>query len=141
MEKIPSEHISAIEQDKQRAWSGLEKVGPDKPVGYLPLDTIESYLGKNVDEVAEYLRSKGLEVRIFTGPEWPGFNGSLYAYNKIALQKLLDENKQILIAADWPIVADEFVANLKVNARIGTPIYKVIAKSFADKFTEGLEEE
>lgn len=128
-----------IEQDKLRAWSGLDKVGPGKPVGYLPIDTIKGYIGKDLDEVVKYLEDKGLEVRLFTDFGWPGLDGSLYAYDRAALQKLLDENKQILIDSGWPTDADDFVANLKVDAKIGTPIYKLIAKAFDDKVSESLE--
>lgn len=128
-----------VEQDKLRAWSGLDRVGPGKSVGYLPIETIRGYIGKDLDEVATYLKDKGLEVRIFTDFGWPGLDGSLYVYDKMALQKLLDENKQVLIDAGWPTDADGFVANLKVNAKIGTPIFKLIAKAFDDKASESLE--
>lgn len=141
MEKIPSKNLSPIEQDKRRSWQQLDAVGPDKPVGYLPVETIESYVGKRLQDVMAYLQNKGLEVKIFTGPEWPGFQGSLYVYDKAVLQKLLDENRQILSEAHWPTDADEFVANFKVQEKIGTPIYKLIAKAFGDKFSEELEAE
>ncbi len=60
MERMPSENLSAKEQDKHESWLQLENVGPNKSVGYLPLETIDSYIGKNVDNVIEYLRNKGL---------------------------------------------------------------------------------
>lgn len=141
MEKISSENLSPIEQDKHEAWQQLDTVGPDKPVGYLPIETIESYTGKNLEDVMVYLKNKGLEVKIFTGPEWPGFNGALYVYDKAVLQRLLDENRQILLEAYWPTSADDFVANLKKQEKIGTPIFKIIANAFGDKFSEELESE
>lgn len=141
MEKILSENLSPIEQDKRRTWQQLDTVGPSKPVGYFPVETIESYVGKKLEEVMAYLQNKGLEVKIFTGSEWPGFHGALYIYDKAVLQRLLDENRQILLEARWPTSADDFVANLKRQEKIGTPIFKIIAKAFGDKFSEGLESE
>lgn len=139
MEKLSSENLSPLERDKCESWLQLDSVGPDKPIGYLPIETIENYVGKKVDEVIKHLQKKGLEVKIFTGVEWPGFKGSLYTYDKVALQKVLDENKSILIDANWPVSADEFIENLKVQEKIDTPIYKVIAMTFGDKFSEELK--
>ncbi len=130
-----------ILSDTERCWRDIETVGPMKPVGYLPIETIEDYIGKNLEAVIRHMKRKGLEVKIFTGKGWPGFRGSLYVYDKVTLQKLLDDNKQVLVDANWPTTADDFVANLKKMEHAGTPIYKLIAKTFADKFAENQEPE
>lgn len=140
MENIPKEKLSWQEQEKRDLWLNLENVGPDKPIGYLLLNTIENILEKDPHEVISYLQNKGLEVKVFFGPEWPGANeGALYAYDKAALQKMLDENRQILLDANWPINADQFVSHLKVQEKTDTPLFKLIAKTFADKFSEELK--
>ncbi|MFA6024231.1 MAG: hypothetical protein WC777_03380 [Candidatus Gracilibacteria bacterium] len=127
-----------IEQDKQHALNQIRTIGPEKPVGYLPVETITGYCGQNFDVFVAECRQRGHETRIFTGGGWPGFSGSLYVYDKVSLQNLLNRNQSILEQSGWPLNPDEFVANLHVWVQEGTPIFKLIAQAFGDKFSESL---
>lgn len=127
-----------IELDRQRVLDSIKKVGPDKPVGYLPVDSITNYCGVDPEDLITSSEEKGLKIKIFEGETWPG-GKALYVYDKTALQCLLDENKDTLIFEGWPTDADQFVENLDFQVPIGTPMYKLIAKAFGDKFSEQLE--
>lgn len=117
----------------------IKMVGSSKPIGYLPLETITGYCKVNIDNLIAECHQKGLQTRIFTEKKWPGYTGSLWVYDLKALQKLLDENRDILISANWPTEADAFISNLYIDVPIGTPLYKLIAKAFNDTFSENLE--
>lgn len=117
----------------------IRNVGPAKPVGYLPIEEITDYSKSGVQTLISESKTRGLETRIFTDHVWPGYRGSLWVYDRIALQALLNKDREILVQAGWPTEADEFVAHLYVQEPIGTPLYKLIARAFGDKFSESLE--
>lgn len=119
----------------EEGWlTDMESVGQEKPVGNMPIGTLEDDLQKNLEEIIKHFKDKGLEAKVFINPEPPNYKGTLCVYDKAALQKILDTNRQILLQANWPTEADEFVANLHiVQEKFGTPVYKVIAKAFGNK--------
>ena len=65
MEKTSLENLSPRESERRELWLELENVGAKKPVGYLPVETIENYIGKNMDEVIQHLQKKGLKTKVF----------------------------------------------------------------------------
>ncbi len=123
----------------ERTLGNIRNVGPGKSVGYLPIETITDYCGSSAEQLINESRAKGFEAKIFIGQEWPGHQGSLFVYDRNALQELLNKNREILLQAGWPTEADTFVANLHIQVPIGTPLYKLIAQAFGDKFSENLE--
>ena len=130
------EWVASEEYEKHKAelWKDLDDVGKEKPIGCLPIDTITDVLGKNIKEIVKQLAAKGLEVRIFRN-EWASNNGSFYVYDKVALQNLLDENQQVLLDANWPTIADDFIVNIEtMSVEKGTPLDRLIAKTYADKY-------
>lgn len=131
-------HDDPLERDKEEALNNIRNIGPKKPVGYLPLETITDYCGQDLDQFVAECRARGHETRIFRGSQWPGLTGSLYVYDRDSLQTLLDDSRAILEQEGWPFDADGFVANLYVEVPEGTPIFKLIARAFGDKFSESL---
>ena len=74
----------------------LYSVGPQKPMGYLPLSTLEKFSDKNEEGLTKELNEKGVEVILIEpGPDTFVFSGAMYAYHPEALQKLLNDNKNI----------------------------------------------
>lgn len=128
-----------MEAEIERTLGSIRNVGAVKPVGYLPIETITGYCKSDLQALISESETRGLETKIFTGPEWPGHQGSLYVYDRNALQALLNEGREILAQAGWPTEAEEFVAHLHVQVPIGTPLFKLIARAFGDKFSESLE--
>lgn len=107
----------------------LEKVGPRKPLGYLPLQYFIDYK-IDIGRVKQYLQSKGLMLLELTEAECGVASGALFAYNYEALSKLLHENRKLLQGEGWPDTPEAFTRHLKVKASQGTELYKVIALAY-----------
>lgn len=107
-------------------------VGPRKPIGYLPLDTIEAG-GYDVNDLIQKLASDGLQV-LRTGGIVA--SGALYAWDRDALQKLLDRNLRTLEQAGWPVDVDSFVMHIieqAISFRENPALYRVIGLAFNDE--------
>jgi hypothetical protein len=64
---------------------------------------------------------------------------SLYAYDKGRLQELLDQNRDMLVKAEWPTTSDRFVHYLSyVTAPANTEIFDFIARCHGDNQNPGL---
>lgn len=117
---------------KEYAINRLTKIGPARPIGFLPLTEL-SYFNIDNHKLIDECRANGLETRIFQGKGWPGWQeGALYVYDKSSLQKMLDENKKILEDAKWPLEADQFVRNLNVKTETGSPMDKLLDRIFGE---------
>lgn len=139
-EKYPdSQHLPEkdnayfTEEQKGELLDDLRKVGPEKPVGYLPLNTLVNICGVSLSEMEDYAEEKGLDSLFLCEKDSKIEKGALYIYDKVALGKLLKNNQKTLLDAGWPIEPEEFVRHLKVHAMPGTDIYELIADAFADK--------
>jgi predicted RNase H-related nuclease YkuK (DUF458 family) len=111
----------------------LYNVGPHKPLGYLPQRTIETLYGESIVGTASRLQATGLKVRVLNQAETQIFSGALYAWDSVAVQKLLDLNRGICVEAQWPLEADAFVEKIwTTTAALDTPIYELIGVLFAD---------
>lgn len=120
-----------------KKWSVLRDlfgIGPDKPLGYLPLSTLEDC--KYAPEtMVRTLRARDLYVRIYTQPECDVGSGALYASDLRALAGLLAQNKDVIIEAKWPMEPLAFfdrVARIAVSERKDPFLYRVIGLAFAD---------
>jgi hypothetical protein len=92
--------------------SSLTQVGPTKPVGYLPLDTIRGVLQMHPYALAQDAQVNGLSAAMF-GPEQCCIkSGALYVFDRRSLERLLRSSKSILSASCWPLDPDQFVARI-----------------------------
>ncbi|CUX54519.1 hypothetical protein AGR7C_Lc20137 [Agrobacterium deltaense Zutra 3/1] len=57
------------------------QLGSEKPVSYLPLNTIENVLGLTVDTYREMLRAGGNESMLFEDQQCAINSGAVYGYN------------------------------------------------------------
>jgi hypothetical protein len=109
----------------------LRKVGPDKPLGYLPLETIIKDCGISVDDLKEELEEKGLRTKIFLEGRVAG--GALYAYDEQTLRQLLSKNRNIL-KGRLPIEPSQFVDFIATNYITPyTKLFDIVADAFGDK--------
>lgn len=116
----------------------LRKVGPSKPLGYLPLPTIEKFAPYSAEGIAEERKRNGQEVLQLSEDQCHVTGGALYVYDREVLQRLLDEHTDILTKWSWPTSADEFV--LKLATETATPktaLFDLVADSFADNNNPG----
>ena len=111
------------------------QVGPEKPLGYLPMSMVNSYKPTlNPDYLIEKLRERGLKlVLIPVGNS----NTFLYVYDQEALSNLLTQNKHILSEANWPSTPLEFVQKVSGKAVPQGPLFDLIADAFADYTNTG----
>ncbi|EKD63133.1 MAG: hypothetical protein ACD_51C00333G0004 [uncultured bacterium] len=119
-----------MSENEQLLLSDLRIVGPEKPIGYLPVEYVEAFT--TMDELVRELIGKGLRVLILSSDQSGVFNGAFYVYDECALAKLLIENQKILEAQGWPIEPEAFVCYLKYEAPT-QDIFNLIADAFGDK--------
>ena len=123
-------------EKKKEILDNLLKVGPNKPVGYLPLSTLEN-MKINVQELQHELEDRGITTIILNPDESNVGSGALYAYDKESLRQLLQKNELILKKSNWPTDPDSFILYLKNNAWAKTNLFNVIADAFGDYKNRG----
>ncbi|MDO8322665.1 MAG: hypothetical protein Q7T23_06955 [Phenylobacterium sp.] len=110
----------------------LFHVGATKHVGYLPIRTVEAS-GWTVPDTVAHLEASGLEVFVLSNSECSTATGSVYAWDRAAVQRLLDLNRPIVQGAGWPLEADLFVREIWTStAAFDTPLYELIGVLFSD---------
>lgn len=109
----------------------LYLVGPHKPLGYLPLDTLEQICGVGREVMQQQLEERGLRVLIFSLAESNVWSGALYAYDERALADVLSEGESILRRTGWPLEPELFVRNLNILAE-DEELYRLIMVAFSD---------
>ncbi|HZR73731.1 hypothetical protein [Bradyrhizobium sp.] len=123
--------LAALEGD--RSLRSLAEVGPAKPVGYLPLDTIRNFTTLSVEAVANEARARGLAAAQFDSDACCIKSGALYVYDREALAKVLKAQAGAVAIAGLPNEPDRFVAQIaSVWYPEDDPAYRVIAAAFGE---------
>jgi hypothetical protein len=126
-------HDSDVPNYIESGLGDLRNVGPEKPVGYLPLSTLTRYFGSNASEWVQFAMQHHLEV-LFPPSDRKGKVREIYLYHRDALQALLTQHTGILDAADWPSDPEEFIKRIAIEyVPEGTPLFDLIADAFGDK--------
>jgi len=117
----------------KRLMEDILSVGPDKPLGYLPLRTVLD-CGVTLSSAIDQARAAGnVALHLIRPEEWGDPMGSVYVYHFSALQALLDNRKEVPVEAGWPCEADPFVRRVAVDSvEPSTPLYDLIADAFSD---------
>jgi hypothetical protein len=111
----------------------LNEVGAAKPVSYLPLHTVRDLLSLDVNTLAASTRQRGLQAKIFSADKTCIYSGAIYVYDAHALQHILDEERESLLANNWPTDADAFVSQVaSVWLEPEHPIFVIIQRAFGD---------
>ncbi|CAN7286222.1 hypothetical protein [Rhizobium sp. LjRoot258] len=111
----------------------LTEVGSSKPVGYLPLYTIEKFLRSAPETLAAIAAKHGLATAQFAQAVSCIKSGAFYAYHREALGDLLRENADTVRVAGLPLDPDDFVAHIAaVWYEESHPARPVIAAAFGD---------
>lgn len=106
----------------------LERVGPHKPLGYLPLDTV-----KDPDGTRRALESRGMSVIVLNQVKSNVASGAMVAYDPKALGRLLKSRRSLLAKSKWPEDPDEF-ARFHMNHPVPfrTDLFDLIADAYGD---------
>lgn len=117
------------------ALDDLYGVGPDKPVGYLPVMRIADG-GENPYKVDELSKERGLSTFWYYPPDAKhDWDARLYVYDPLALEHLLGQNTNTLQRYGWPATATEFVERVSaehVHPKRQANLYRLIARTFND---------
>ena len=109
----------------------LSRVGPSKPVGYLPLYTIRDFAHLTPEIVAAQATANGLTATAFSPKRCCIKSGALYVHDPAALARLLLAHAEVLEANGFPINPDRFVAHIaKTWFTQDHPAHSVIAQAF-----------
>jgi hypothetical protein len=100
------------DNERQALLRDLEDVGPSKPVGYLPLRSVEKLLLLSPDAVAAGATARGLATARFASDESCIRSGALYVFHRAALHALLMEHGDAVRIAGLPLDPDRFVARI-----------------------------
>nr|WP_294547368.1 hypothetical protein [uncultured Rhodopila sp.] len=128
-----SDGATFMNEDARRILENHLRVGPEKPVSYLPINTINRVIGIEVTKYESLISKSGSKSLVF-GPEVCCIkSGAVYAYHESSLRNILESNKHILLDNDWPSdpvgfitrMADEWLEN-------ESPIMPVIKSAFGD---------
>ena len=117
-------------------------VGEAKPLGYLPIHTIQQ-CGFEVGEVCEHLFNRGLFTRLYKQAvdmeniqegECDIWSGALYSAHLPALSKLIAEEANIPAPPNWnsssPGAFVDSVAKITADEEQYPALYKLIARMF-----------
>ena len=121
------------ENDRQALLRSRTEVGPTKPVGYLPLYTIEEFVQLTPEAVAAAATARDLATAQFGPAACCIKSGALYVYDRKALASLLEESADAIIAAGVPSDPDHFVAHIAtVWFDKDHPAHPIIARAFGE---------
>lgn len=112
--------------------SDLTAVGPEKPVGYIPVNSLKSYYRVDVNRLIDLLEKAGINTAILTGEQHRGA-ACLYAYDREALAAVLEEERAIVESYGWSIDPDDFVRRVEDSSvPLSDELFRVIARTFGD---------
>ena len=121
------------EEERNALLRSLTEVGPSKPVGYLPLITIETIAQLDPETVAAEARARGLATEQFGPSVCCIKSGALYVYHREALAALLRANAEAVHAAGLPLDPGNFVARIaSVWFEQDHPARPIIAIAFGE---------
>jgi hypothetical protein len=90
-------------EERDRIFRSLRRVGPQKLIGYLPLNTISVVLGSTPEDVEGEAARKGLGAIRFDPDDCRIKSGAIYVYDREHLQQFLSGVSATLSANDWPL--------------------------------------
>src|SRR5450755_2982040 len=99
-------------EDAKRLLSCNLQLGREKAISYLPIRTIERWIGMSADKYVAKVESVGFEAVALSMQECCISSGAVYAYSRTHLDILLRDNQAILLAHQWPLTSTEFVRRI-----------------------------
>ena len=124
------------ERQEKDPLQDLWRVGPDKPLGYLPTAKIVDECGEDVSATQQALTDSGLKTILFNDGECLVYSGALYVYDEAALEAFLAEHADIVAGNNWPTDPESFVRCVSSTNAAQPELYKVVAWAFADERPE-----
>lgn len=118
-------------------FSDLLYVGTKKPMGYLPLSSIEFYGGQGaLTQLIHWVFDNKYDCRSWGERFCNVLSGALFVWDELMLGEVLDKYKDILIKAEIPTEPEAFVKYTVKNtvySEVNLPVYIIIGYAFGDK--------
>ncbi|MCX6734084.1 MAG: hypothetical protein NTX63_04745 [Candidatus Peregrinibacteria bacterium] len=126
------------EAERIKCLSDLERVGPNKPVGWIAIKSLTE-VGQiaDIEQYRAHLTRNGVKTLLLTFEESKVASGALFAYHEEALKNMLDRNRALLENNGWPTEPVGFIYYLKKEAPRGTDLFNFIADTFSDFNNDG----
>lgn len=119
--------------EADRLLLSLSRVGPNKPIGYLPLYTLRDVARVTPESVVADAIARGLAAAQFGPGECCIKSGALYVYDPAALSEILRARADTLAAQGMPSNPDRFVAYIAATwLEPSHPAYPIVAAAFDD---------
>ena len=126
---------TAAAHGKKYYCDDLRRVGPAKPLSFLPLDFIKHFNGDDPIALQDEARREGKIAMLFGEKDCVIVSGALYIADPKALSQLLTDSQTMLESNGWPTDAEGFIRRVSkdfVSARDETPLLDLITDAFAD---------
>ncbi|MBP7899049.1 peptidoglycan-binding protein, partial [Candidatus Gracilibacteria bacterium] len=126
------------EAERVKCLSDLERVGPNKPVGWVAIKSLAE-VGQiaDIEQYRAHLTRNGVKTLLLTFEESEVASGALFAYHEEALNNMLNRNRALLENNGWPTEPVAFIYYLKNQAPRGTDLFNFIADTFSDFNNDG----
>ncbi len=116
------------------ALADLTAVGKDKPLGYIPIESLNSYYKVDIAKLKCLLENAGIHTLIMASSHHCG-ESLFFAYDAIELGRVLKENESTLIAFGWTADLDDFIVRINQQwIETEEDVYDVIALAFGANF-------
>jgi hypothetical protein len=130
---MTSEDLGNERERRAFVLRSLTRVGPEKPVGYLPLNTLVNFAEVEPARVSAEAIARGIAAVQFGPDECCIQSGALYLYDPQALGRLLQAHADTLAATGMPTEPEPFIAQIAaVWIEADHPAYRIIAKAFGE---------
>ena len=106
---------ASLGEDAKRLVDNHLKIGPEKPVSYLPIKTVEKVIGITVQDYMSLIERSGNEGIVFGAEDCCINSGAVYAFNCHYLSKILKDNQTILSEHGWPAIPVDFIRELLLS--------------------------
>jgi len=129
MKDLRYKYTSYSQSEKDCLLADLKRVGPKKPLGYLPLSVFYE-ITSNVKDFLSRLTIKGLGIIELDENESNILSGAIFVYDRSSLEKLLNKHNQTLKSQSWPLDTNGFIRCLKNGARKESELNRLINCAF-----------
>jgi hypothetical protein len=116
----------------------LVLVGPRKPLGYLPISTLQM-CGQDMTAVIDNARIKSLRAEMWGSHRCNVGSGAVFVWDANRIEEFIELNEDLLADADWPVDHHMFVRRIATEqVPLDTPLHELIDTLYSGRFYDTL---
>ncbi len=113
-------------------------VGPRKPLGYLPISTVQG-CGRPTWELVDDARSKGLRAETWLECQCSIGSGAVYVWDAVRVEEFLSLNHEVLASSGWPDDHYGFVRKQATEQiAMDTPLHQLLDSLYSGGYYNSL---